>query len=132
MATMQRNPIKEAERYLSNAKTILSEKAGKDGSYYSDSKYVKMAGDTAWKGVLVALDGVLPIRKNLKPKQRPDIKDYLDAVNKKDRKMPRNLKVAYDLLHIFMGYDGILSYKTVQDGLEQGKSMISWAAKHYK
>jgi hypothetical protein len=91
-----------------------------------------MAGDTAWKGVLVALDGVLPVRKNLKPRQRPDIKDYLDAVNKKDRKMPRNLKAAYDLLHIYMGYDGILSYKTVQDGLEQGKSMISWAAKHYK
>jgi len=32
------NPILEAKRYLDNAKQILSEKAGKDGDYYSDSK----------------------------------------------------------------------------------------------
>jgi hypothetical protein len=42
-----KNPIQEAKRYLANAKEILSEKAGKDGNYYSDSKYVKMAGNTA-------------------------------------------------------------------------------------
>ena len=40
-----KNPIKEAERYLQNAKQILSEKAEKDGNYYNDSKYVKMAGN---------------------------------------------------------------------------------------
>ena len=33
------NSIKEAERYLQNARQILSEKAGKDGGYYSDPKY---------------------------------------------------------------------------------------------
>jgi hypothetical protein len=31
-----------------------------------------------------------------------------------------------------MGYDGVLSYKIVQDSLEQGKNMINWAAKYYK
>ncbi|GHT53224.1 hypothetical protein FACS189451_04920 [Bacteroidia bacterium] len=46
------DPIKEAERYLDNARTILSEKAGKNGNYYSDSKYVKLAGHAAWCGVL--------------------------------------------------------------------------------
>jgi hypothetical protein len=132
MATVQRNPIKEAERYLSNAKQILSQKAIKDGPLYSDSKYVKLAGHAAWSGVLVALDGVLPVRKNLKPRQRPDIKDYLDAVNKKDKKMPKYVKTAYDLLHLSMGYDGVLSYKTIQDGLDMGKNVISWASKHYK
>jgi len=39
MATLK-HPIQEAERYLENAKTILSEKAEKEGDYYSDSKYV--------------------------------------------------------------------------------------------
>lgn len=43
----QKNPIDEARRYYDNAKTILKEKAVKDGDYYTDSKYVKMAGDTA-------------------------------------------------------------------------------------
>jgi hypothetical protein len=35
--------IQEAKRYLANAKEILSEKAGKDGNYYSASKCVRMA-----------------------------------------------------------------------------------------
>jgi len=53
-----KNPIYEAERYLQNAREILSEKAGKDGDYYSDRKYVKMAGHTAWCGVLLASDNI--------------------------------------------------------------------------
>ncbi len=50
--------IEEAKRYISNAKEILREKANKQDGYYTDSKYIKIAGDTAYKGVLVALDGV--------------------------------------------------------------------------
>jgi hypothetical protein len=67
-----RHPIKEAERYLNNARQILSDKADKEGNYYNDSKYVRMAGNTAWNGVLIALDAVLPVRENLKKNQRPD------------------------------------------------------------
>jgi hypothetical protein len=48
------HPIREAEHYLQNAKQILSEKAEKDGAYYNDSKYVRMAGDIAWNGVFIA------------------------------------------------------------------------------
>jgi hypothetical protein len=132
MATVHKNPIKEAQRYLDNAFEILSTKAEKDGGYYSDSKYVRMAGNTAWNGVLVALDGVLPVRENLKPKQRPDFKDYLAAISKKDKKMSRPLLTAYDSLHKSLGYDGILGYKSVQAAMEYGKNVISWAAKHYK
>ena len=33
-----KQPIREAERYLQNARDMLSEKAGKDGDYYSDKK----------------------------------------------------------------------------------------------
>ena len=54
--------ILEAKRYLDNAKEILSEKVGKAGNYYSDSKYVKMAGDTAWRGVLIAFDAVFHVK----------------------------------------------------------------------
>ena len=55
------NPIVEAERYLQNARTLLSEKAGKEGNYYSDRKYVRMAGHTAWCGILIALEAVLGV-----------------------------------------------------------------------
>ena len=126
-----KNPIKEAERYLANARQILSEKAEKDGNVYQDQKYVKMAGDTAWKGVLLALDAVTDVRKNLKRGQRLDIKDYQDAVARKDRKMTKPLYDAYQSLHLYLGYDGNSRYKIVQDSLEQGKEIISWASKQY-
>jgi hypothetical protein len=126
---VRKNPIDEAKRYMENAREILSEKAKKDGNYYSDPKYVKMAGNTAWNGVLVALDGVLDIKKQ---GSRKDFNDYKNAAYKKDRKMTRLLQGAYESLHLYMGYDGGLNYKIVQAGLEEGKSIINWATKHYK
>ena len=126
------NPIKEAERYLDNAKKILSEKAEKEGNYYNDCKYVKMAGNTAWNGVLVALDAVTDVRKTLKKGQRPDFQAYLKAVVSKDRKISRPLLGAYESLHKSLGYDGNPNFVIVQESLRQGKIIIDWAAKHYK
>ena len=34
--TEQKHPIQEAERYLQNARQILSEKAGKDGDFFPE------------------------------------------------------------------------------------------------
>jgi hypothetical protein len=127
-----KHPIREAERYLQNARQILSEKAGKDGDYYNDRKYVKMAGNTAWNGVLVALDAVLGVRGNLKKNQRPDFKDYLTAIAVKDNKMTRPLLFAYESLHKTLGYDGNARYKIVQDSMDQAKMILDWADKHYR
>ncbi|MCL2651807.1 MAG: DUF5618 family protein [Candidatus Azobacteroides sp.] len=127
-----KHPIREAERYLQNARLILSEKAEKDGDYYNDSKYVRMAGNTAWNGVLIALDAVLNIRSNMKKGQRPDFNDYQSAIAQRDSKMPRILLNAYELLHKSLGYDGITRYKVVQDSLDQANIIISWADKHYQ
>ena len=46
----------EAYRYLDNAKEILRTKAKKDGKFYNDVKYVRMACNTAYSGLLVALN----------------------------------------------------------------------------
>ena len=126
-----KHPIREAERYLQNARELLSKKAEKDGDFYNDSKYVKMAGNTAWNGVLVALDAVLDVRKNLKKGQRLDFKDYQAAIAKKDGKMARPLLGAYDSLHKAMGYDGNPNYKVVQASLDQAKLIIDWADQNY-
>jgi len=126
-----KHPIREAERYLQNARQILSEKAEKEGDYYNDSKYVKMAGNTAWNGVLVALDAVLPVRTNLKKGQRSDFQDYQKAIAQKDSKMTRPLLGAYESLHKTMGYDGNPVYKVVQSSLEQANIIISWANTQY-
>jgi hypothetical protein len=126
------NPIQEAERYVQNARRLLSENAGKDGNYYTDSKYIRMAGHTAWCGVLIALDAVLKINERLKKGQRPEFKDYQEAIGKIDKKMPRILHNSYETLHKILGYDGNLRYKIVQDGLEEAQDIIDWAGKHYK
>ena len=126
------HPIHEAERYLQNARQILSEKAGKDGAYYSDRKYVKIAGHTAWCGVLLALDAALGIKKGLKPKQRIDFDDYQKAVNQIDKKMNRPLLNSYETLHKTLGYDGNLKYKIVQAGLDEAQFIINWASKYYE
>jgi hypothetical protein len=127
----RKHPIREAERYLENARIILSEKAEKQNGFYQDKKYVKMAGDTAWKGVLVALDATLHVSKNLKKGQRLEFNDFQEAIAKRDRRMPVRLNAAYDLLHKSMGYDGVQSYKVVQASLEQAKELIAWCDKHY-
>ena len=127
-----KHPIREAERYLQNARDILSEKASKDGNCYNDSKYVRMAGNTAWNDVLIALDAVLDVRKNFKKGQRLDFKDYQAAIAKKDSKMTRTLQNAYGLLHLSLGYDGITDYKTVQSSLDIAKIILTWAGKHYQ
>lgn len=57
------NHIIEAKRYLANAKEILREKAGKEDGFYQDRKYVKLAGHAAYSGVLVAIDGLLRVKK---------------------------------------------------------------------
>ena len=126
-----KHPIREAERYLQNAKQILSEKAEKDGKYYNDRKYVKMAGNTAWNGVLLALDSVLPVRSNMKKGQRPEFNDYMNAICKVDNKMSRPLLGTYESLHKTLGYDGNPNYKIVQESLSQAKIMIDWAEKRY-
>jgi len=123
------HPIREAERYLQNAKQILSEKAEKDGKYYNDRKYVKMAGNTAWNGVLLALDSVLPVRSTMKKRQRPEFNDYLEAITKVDKKMSRPLLATYESLHKALGYDGNPLYSLVQDSLNEAKIIIDWAEK---
>ena len=129
--TELKHPIREAERYLQNAKQILSEKAGKEGNYYSDKKYVKLAGHAAWSGVLVALDGTFGVKKGLKRKQRPEFKDYQEVVNKIDNKMNRPLLNSYETLHKVLGYDGNLNYTIVQSGLKEAEYIIDWANKYY-
>jgi hypothetical protein len=121
------HPIREAERYLQNARDILSEKADKEGNAYKDPKYVKMAGNTAWNGVLVALDAVLPVKGG---RRRPDFKDYLDAIAKKDRKMTRTILEAYEYLHKNMGYDGELDYMFAQKNLALARDILAWAERH--
>ena len=57
------NPIEEARRYVANAEEIIKKsKYDPETKSYKDKKYVRIAGDTLWKGSLIALDAILHVR----------------------------------------------------------------------
>ena len=117
--------IQEARRYLDNAKEILSEKAQKEGGYYQDKKYVKLAGHAAYAGVLVALDAYL----GKKSKGRKHVDWYKEQLSVLDKKLLTSFVAAYDTLHLSMSYDGNPNAKVAKAGLEDAESIINWIEK---
>lgn len=114
--------VEEARRYISNAKDILKEKAKKEDGYYQDKKYIRMAGNTAYNGVLEALDALI-IEKL---KGRKSVSWYKEKLSKMDKKVLNAFISAYDILHLSMGYDGIPSAKIANTGLEYAEQIIDW------
>jgi hypothetical protein len=123
------DPILEAKRYMSNARQLLTEKAGKDGPDYSDPKYVKLAGHAAWTGVLLILDSALNVKDDVKKGERADIALYIELISKAHKGMGKQLLIAYNNVHKSMGYDGNISFITVQEGLKRAQAIIDWAEK---
>ncbi|KAA6433996.1 hypothetical protein FEM33_22155 [Dyadobacter flavalbus] len=120
---MKINEIAEAKRYLSNAREILRDKALKEDGYYTDRKYVKMAGHTAYTGVLVALDSILGEKK----KGRKSVEWYQKELSAVDKKILSAFLAAYDTLHLSMSYDGNLSAAISSEGLQLAEKIIDWA-----
>ena len=116
------NPIEEARRYVANAEEVIK-RANLDPELkiYMDSKYIKMAGDTLWKGCLIALDAVLHVRRG---KGRPSIEKYKEAAGKRDRKLLASIVAGYDFMHLTMGYDGSKGKKTCDTGFEYANDII--------
>ncbi|GIV32650.1 MAG: hypothetical protein KatS3mg031_0185 [Chitinophagales bacterium] len=115
----------DARRYLENAKRILKEQAKPVNGNYSDRKYVRMAGDTAWKGVLIAAGNWLNA-KGLKwdKRTRPDVNWFEQQIARRNKKMLSHFLNAYDILHCSMGYDGTLSINISKEGLAQAEAFI--------
>ena len=123
------NPIEEARRYVSNAEEVIK-KANYDPEtkLYTDSKYVKTAGDILWKGCLIALDSILQVRKG---KGRPDIEKYKEAAGKRDRKLLAYIVGGYDIMHLTMGYDGTKNKKVCDVGFDNANAIIDRCAALY-
>ena len=122
--TSEYNPVSDARRYVQNAKDILNEKAdlNPETQYYRDKKYVRMAGNILWNGVLLILDAVFHVTKN--KKSRPDISDYKQVIAKRDQKLLDHVNVGYDVMHLSMGYDGILKKSICSDGIQIANNII--------
>jgi hypothetical protein len=118
--------IIEARRYLDNARTILKEKAILEDNYYQDKKYVRMAGHTAYTGILVALDGLF----EHKGKKRKSKEWYIDQLAQRNKKMVQLFEDCYDILHLLMGYDGSKNMKVAKEGLKTAEQLIDWVEKN--
>lgn len=114
--------VREAKRYLDNAKEILREKARKEDGYYQDAKYVKMAGHTAYTGVLFALDRYL----GKKTKGRQDVDWYKQNLSRFDKKVLNSFLTAYQVLHLDMAYDGAQSADLAKLGIREAERIIDW------
>ncbi len=128
----------EAYRYLDNAKEILRTKAKKEGKFYDDAKYVRMACNTAYSGLLIALNDYFTQKgiKYPKPKgrrtQSTNVDFYKENLAKINKKKLKEFNSAYNYLHLFGGYDGDLDVTTSKTGIQHAKSIIDWIAKQMK
>lgn len=120
----KKDPIAEARRYVENARETLREKGelNVEMNRYDDEKYVRAAGNYLWLGVLMALDAVFHVRADRRT--RVDINNYLDAVEKRDRKLLAYVNDGYDVMHLYMNYDGNQSKGVSDEGFRLANTII--------
>jgi len=120
----------EARRYIENARQILGKDGRKIDGRYTDRKYVRMAGDTAWKGVLKAVTVWLASKGIAwEKKNRPDVDWYVMNIAKINGKLKDHFTDAYEILHRVMGYDGIPDATIAKRGLEIADAIIALCEK---
>ena len=122
------DPVSEARRYVENAQTLLKEHGNLDyeTQLYQDRKYVRMAGNTLWNGVLLILDAVFHVKKV--GRMHPDVIDYRDEVAKRDKKLLALFNTAYETIHVYMGYDGNQRKALCMDGIQLANDIIDRCA----
>ena len=113
--------INEAKRCIDNARVFLRDNARKENGVYRDTKYVKIAGHTAYSGVLIALDAVLPEKGS-----RKSVEWYQKELSAIDKRVLSSFLNTYHILHIGMGYDGAPNAKTANIGLQDAERIIHW------
>lgn len=119
-------PAQEAERYLENARRILTEKAGKEDGLYADVKYVKMAAGTAYSAALLILDEYLRQKEGVHFTKPESIEDYLIQLSKYNKKLVRILASVYDELYLAGYYHGTQSVNTMQKGMNGVRQMLNY------
>ena len=117
------DPVAEARRYVQNAKELLEEKARLDveTQAYQDRKYIRMAGNTLWNGVLLILDATFQLENK---KGRLSIYDYRNVVGQRDKKLFDMVNRGYDTMHLAMGYDGNLEKAISSAGIRIANDII--------
>lgn len=115
--------VTEARRHIDNAKDFLSNNARKQDELYQDKKYVKIAGHTAYTGILLVLNELLGEKNRKTPKS---VEWYQYELSRVDKSLLSNFTMAYQILHIDMGYQGSKSAELASIGLQKAEKIIDW------
>lgn len=75
--------IIEARRHIDNANGFLRNNAHKEDGLYRDRKYVKIAGHTAYTGILLALNEILILERK---KTRKSVEWYQQELSRLDKR----------------------------------------------
>jgi len=90
-----------------------------------------MAGDTAWHGVLLAIDYWMEKEGHkINRKKRVNVSYYQDFLAQKNWKILNYFNSAYNILHLSMGYDGELNAKIAKTGIELAEEILDWVKKY--
>ncbi len=120
--------MKEALRYLQNAKDTLS-KTPIENNYYADIKPVREALGTAYLAILEAINESL-LKKGLTTKELPQSVDgYRNMLRKHfavhNGKLMKEFDVLYNTLHIAGHYRGLIQHVDMtKDCLKAAKVFI--------
>jgi len=120
--------MKEALRYLNNAREILKSVPVENGTY-ADIKPVREACGTAYLAILIAIDECL-LKKGINKKELPKSVDaYRKALQKylavHDGKLLREFEALYEALHIAGYYRGNLYLvDMIKDALKATRAFI--------
>lgn len=90
---------------------------------YKDKKFVKIAGYTAYTGILLALDELLGEKRK---KTKKSVEWYQKELSGLDKRVTSDFATAYQILHLDMGYEGTPSAKLAKIGIEEAEKIISW------
>lgn len=117
--------VAEARRYVENAQKLLKEHGQLDyeTQLYQNSKYVRMAGNTLWNGVLLIVDAVFHVKTSAR--MHPDVDDFKSEIAKRDKKLLSLFNTAYEIAHVYMGYDGNQDRDTCRSGIRLANEIIN-------
>ncbi len=121
--------MKEALRYLNNAKEIIKSAPVED-NIYTDIKPIREALGTAYLAVLEAINEYLVTKVGLTKKELPkSVDSYRNALQKyvaiHNGKITREFERLYDTLHIAGYYRGLLGHvDIVKDAIKAARTFI--------
>jgi Domain of unknown function (DUF5618) len=121
----QINKLKISRLVLKQSEEILK-RAGKYKLCFADRKYVKLAGITAWKAILGALNITFDLKINAEPL---NFKEYQKLIQSVDEIQIKVFNSTYDTLYKALALDGNLKVLIAEEGFKDAINMLEWCEK---